>query len=230
MNSLPPFTIIDTAGQWTPVINRQFNTTRRAQIGRQLLSQFSQAGQVAFIYPVINSYLVQMMGDELSVNGAIAGCYYLLNKLKANQVSFYTSGINTPINGSLKNSLVSVQFPASIIISATPDQVILTGIKYQFLNSTKPTLEKARQYCGQDPAAGFILSPTPGSIIPIVYVKATDTLTHETACGSASLAYFLKTKKGTIIQPSGKTITVKPTPNGYQITTSSKIIVKRLLK
>ncbi|MEK7092781.1 MAG: hypothetical protein AAB907_04100, partial [Patescibacteria group bacterium] len=45
-------------------------------------------------------------------------------------------------------------------------------------------------------------------IFPIVFVKQTDSLFEESACGSGSIAFSILTKKTNITQPTGKRIIV----------------------
>jgi len=194
------YTLIDTAGQLTAVIDEPINIADQAIIGQKLLSQYPTMGQVAFVNPSI-----RMMGGELSINGTIAAQYYL-NKYR-------------------KPVLMTVKFEKSIVTQILNDEVIFSGIKYKLIN-TNVYKNTARQYCGTDVACGFIIEKNPGEIIPIVYVKSTDTLITETACGSASLAYYLLTGISRVVQPSSQTISIEETYDNYQISLIAKVVRK----
>jgi hypothetical protein len=209
---IPKCTIIDTAGQWTPIIYGIYSPHEMANIGQQLLGKYSLAGQVAFIDNRKKIPVASMMGNELSINGAIAAGYVL-------QQPFTTRDIV------ISPTQTATNFPSSIIQSVTSKQVILTGIKYKLISKPgEVTLDKARRYCGDDLAAGYIIEKSPGEIIPIVYVKATGTLITETACGSASLSYYLLTGNKNVIQPSGKVINIYQNDDKLSISTTLKEI------
>lgn len=182
------YTIINTAGQWTPVLEDNFNPKEKVKISCELMSQLPLAGQVAFTDQADYIPTTSMMGDELSINGTLASCYYIATQKKLSYVKFKTSSIKQVLAGKVTSNTTSVLFPKSIVISVSKSEVILSGIKYQ-LTCTPPNLSQAKIYCGQNPAAGFILYNN-NRIIPYVYVRATNTLIQESACGSASLLLF----------------------------------------
>jgi hypothetical protein len=195
---LPNYTLIDTAGQLTAVIDKSTKFIDQSIIGQQLLRQYPTMGQVAFVTPTI-----RMMGGELSINGTIAAQYFLKKYSKP--------------------MLMRVDFPKSIVKQVLKNEVIFSGIKYKLANDTI-TKTIARNYCGNDKACGFIFEKNSGEIVPTVYVKATDTLITETACGSASLAYSLLTSETAVVQPSGQTIYIKRFSDKLQVSTICKEI------
>lgn len=193
------YTLIDTAGQLTAIIDQPTPIDQQPILGQRLLRQSPSMGQVAFTKPKL-----RMMGGEFSINGTIAAKYFLKK---------YTLP-----------KRMSVAFPNTIIKQVRFDEVIFPGIKYKLFNNQQVNTFIASAYCGKDQACGFIFEEKPGEIIPIVYVKATNTLNTETACGSASLAYSILKNINTVTQPSKKTISIKKTRNQLIVTTVVKLV------
>ncbi len=73
------------------------------------------------------------------------------------------------------------------------------------------------------PAAGLIYYQN-NRIQPVIYVKATDSLVWESACGSGSLAFALLSKNQVVLQTSGQTIRFNFGQKEVTITTTVKEI------
>jgi histidine racemase len=201
--NIPKYSIVDTAGQWTPIIEGVYSDSDKSLIGRVLLQTYPLAGQVAFIAAKKKLPCAVMMGNELSINGTIAVATY------ASSNKLYASGVKEVLKAVFSNQQTTVTFPLSLVKSISGTVVQLTGIKYKLMKSAeKMDKDQLRRFCGSYPAAGVIYEKGPGVIIPIVYVKATNTLLEETACGSASIAYSILSGKEMVIQPSRQAIRI----------------------
>lgn len=207
------YKLIDTAGQYTPVFSGfSGDVPERLLISKKLLEKYNPlVGQVAFI----KNNQVQMMGNELSINGSIAAGFVLSKNLNQKLVKFKTSGLIKPATVRFNCLTTSIMLPKSIIKSVSNNLVTLQGIKYlvklglpKKLTTSKKQKKLLRKLTQNCPAGGIVYYQN-NQIKLLVYVKSTNTFIWETACGSGSLAYYLVTKQTNIIQPSGKTINIE---------------------
>ena len=141
------------------------------------------------------------MGNELCINGILAFTSTLQKSGK-----LYTSGIARPIeyqNANLTciNLQINYSRPETNIIN-------LEGIGFYISNTqVVPNLEKfAKKY--NQPAFGFIYYKN-SQIFPTIFVKETNSLISESACGSGSIAFNIFSGLNKIVQPTGEIITVE---------------------
>lgn len=218
------YTLIDTAGQLTAIIDQPITKRKRIKFSQNLLKRYPSMGQVAFINNDVVP-LIAMMGNELSINGSIAGAYWVMRQKERSTLTFKTSGLNEVLNAQYKANICTVKYPNSVVKAIQNEEVVLSGIKYRFIKSKNEiSIESANSYCANDLAAGYVVEIKPGEIIPVVYVRDTNTLITETACGSASLAYSLLTGFKNITQPSGSVITIRRSSGTLSISTECKEI------
>lgn len=194
------YKLVDTAGQITAVV---FGATKRVKqplISKRLMSSNPKIEQVVFI----EKNRIQTMGNELCINGSLAGAYLMDSDV------IEISGLNEPVKFNKQKKFISGRFPLSILQSKTKNIIQLAGIIYIISNNkklaNKAYLEKlADKY--NAPASGIIIY-NQNKIIPIIYVRETNSLVWENACGSGSLAYSLFSKYSIIKQPSGSNIEI----------------------
>lgn len=208
MKQYIPYTLVDTAGQTTAVIDVQVSRDQQPIVAKPLMAKIQNIGQVCFIEKENGLYRLQMMGNELSVNGTLAGGNYLLNKLKERSLNVTTSGLKDIIRIT-KNT---VSFPKSIVVSFSKDFLDFGEICYQFYPEKEQKLDIKlknilKKLTLNRPAAGVVYYKG-NQIRPIIYVKPTNTFVWETCCGSASIAYSIITEKKVIKQLSGEKIKV----------------------
>ena len=209
MKNTLPYTLIDTAGQTTAVIDVPVPRSKQPTIAQPFMKSVKNIGQVCFIEKENGTYRLQMMGNELSVNGSLAGAFYLSNKLKSDKYEINLSGLQKTAFYFNKN----IKFP-NLIIHKTKDVVELDGIIYKLIPgfvapkvtaSQKRILQKlAIKY----PASGIVYFER-NQIQPLLFVKATNTYVWETCCGSASIAYTAISNQKVIVQPSGEKVVIK---------------------
>jgi len=215
-NETIQYRLVDTAGQITAVVISAINSKKYANVSRALMSENPNVEQVVFL----TSNSIQTMGGELCINGSLAGVYI------ANNPITNISGINQPISFQKQQSQISIRLPKSILKRRINNIIQLTGIVYIISTNKKYTtkaylIKLAKQF--NSPASGVII-PNNNSIIPIVYVKKTDSLVRENACGSGSLAYALFSGISSILQPSGKRILINKYKECFVIKSSAKLL------
>lgn len=182
---------------------------KEAEIIKRYLG--NEAEQIAFIS---NGKIpkLTMMGGELCINStlALAGCL-------GGKGQLFTSGVAEKVSFLNKRNKTIITLPLKYV---QEEKIILfEGIGYVCKQQkTKPNnkelIKLSEKY--NLPAFGVILYKANKST-PYVYVKTTDSLIAETACGSGSIALSIVTGFKNIIQPSGGIISIKKIGNKFQI-------------
>ncbi|MCL4365993.1 hypothetical protein M1437_02085 [Patescibacteria group bacterium] len=158
-----------------------------------------------------------MMGDELCINSTLS----LASQL-SNSGLLLTSGLTKPVRYKNINDNTSIEL--DLPFKKIENIVLLAGIGFICSNS-EPKVSKrylsrfAEKY--NLPAFGVVFYKE-NKITPYVFVKKTDSLFKETACGSGSIACALITGSENIIQPTGETISVKI--KGTKFTVGAKVV------
>lgn len=185
------------------------------KIIKKYLGQFEQVGFVEQSKTELPKLI--MMGNELCINSTLS----LASQL-SNYGSLITNGITKPIKYENKNRNTYIELDLSF--KKTKNIVLLPGIGF-LCTKNKPKTSKnylsklAEKY--DLPAFGIVFYRK-NKIIPYVYVKGTNSLFEETACGSGSIACSLVTGLEKIIQPTGETISVKT--YGNKFTVGAKVV------
>jgi len=210
------YKLVDTAGQITAVVFSEIKRNNQSSISKDLMNSDSKIEQVVFM----EKNRIQTMGNELCINGSLAGAY-----LSGNSV-IEISGLNEPIEFIKQKRFISAKFPLNILQKKIKNLIQLTGIVYKISNnkrfSSKSYLSRlANKY--QVPASGQIFFDK-NRITPVVYVKETDSLVREKACGSGSLAYSLFSGYTKIKQLSGSLLEIVNTKNSFTIKSSVSIL------
>ena len=217
MNKLDvKYKLVDTAGQITAVVFDGFKKNNLVSISQKLMEEDKRIEQAVFI----TKNKIQTMGNELCINGSLAGAYLLKDsRLKV-------SGIDKAINFTKTKKFISAEFPLNLVVNKKDRLILLQGIVYLITND-KTKVNKiflsnlAQKY--NVPASGIIKFKS-NKIRPIVYVINTNTLVWENACGSGSLAYFLFSGFNKIEQPSGEVIKVNKIKKYFTIKVPVKIV------
>ena len=203
-------TFLIAGGNSTLLVQNCEKNTRK-----QLISQYlGKVEQVGFI----QGNRLEMMGSELCINGTIA----FASQLSEKKGKLFTSGIGTAIKYFNTDAQTTIELP----ITTTLDKniVLLPGIG--FLCETKDiniTKELLLNFCQlyDLPAFGVAIYKD-NQLTPYVYVKKTDSLFKETACGSGSIAICLFTGLQQIRQPTGEYISVRIEENTIAISAQVK--------
>ncbi|MEX0895944.1 MAG: hypothetical protein WDZ94_03315 [Patescibacteria group bacterium] len=220
-------TYIDTAGQITAIFASRVAKTARSSLATTLLKEKS-CEQVAFLDMKSAPPRLEMMGDELCINGTIASAFLISDLLGTNQSDLEIPLLTKTINFTVDRSRVTVQFPlSSLVKDVLENRVILAGISYQIIPGI-PKRQKLTNLQKQilnnlaktNPAAGLIFYEN-NVIKPVIYVKKTNSVIWEQACGSGSLAFSLSTGITQVTQPSKEVITIKATNDTLSISTTA---------
>ncbi len=210
------YKLVDTAGQITAVILSETKREKQPLISKKLMSYNPKIEQAVFI----EKNRIQAMGNELCINGSLAGGY-----LSGNSI-IEISGLNKPVKFAKQNGFILARFPRSLLQSRIRNIIQLTGIVYIISNNkrmaNKIFLKKLASNYGA-PASGIIFYKK-GAIKFLIYVKDTNSLVWENACGSASLAYSLFSNYKKIKQPSGSFIEIKSTKEFFTIKSPVSIL------
>lgn len=227
MKTQSGYTAIDTAGQKTAVIAAKFLRREQPLAAKLIMTVDPIIEQVAFLEKPNGLYRSQMMGNELSVNGSLAGGYLVSKIANKSSISLEISGMNCRVQAIRKAGSISINFPSSIVQKVTARSVYLQGIRYLLKKgfpASQLTNPKRRRelikFCGQAPAAGIIFYEK-DKIVPLVYVRSTNSLVWENACGSGSLAFYLRTGISKVRQLNNQIITI--TKNSDKLTISSPV-------
>lgn len=171
--------------------------------------------QVGYLSDELRPPIFTMMGNELSVNGLLAAAKDLR----------FANGSIVGVGGLAVNfrdtpGQTSITLPLKHDIEKRGNETVITfGAIGYIVSATELTKENLRKRMQEEcearklPAFGYIWSYL-NLIRPYVYVKETDSLVAETACGSGSVAAYIAAAMGglrapsDVVQPSGEAITV----------------------
>ena len=215
---------IDTAGQITAVVIDEVKRAEQPKFASEILKA-EICEQVAFIESGVIPRL-QMMGNELNINGTLAGAFVLSQLSEKIVISLVPSGLESPVVATYKKGKILVELPRSIIVLIQDNRVVFKGIMYtlergipkqKVLNQSQ--LLKLKSTSKMISAAGFIFYEA-DEICPVVYVQETNSVVWESACGSGSLAFSLLKNVQKVKQPSEKVIQIQTTGDTLTITTS----------
>ena len=180
---------------------------------KQIINKYlgKEAEQIGF---VTNGKIpkLEMMGNELCINSTLALVSYL-----GKEGELLVSGVNGKIKYKNSANKTSILLPLKLI--QNDNIVLFEGIGFICEESKKPTNKErlsalAKKY--NLPAFGLIIYNGNEST-PLVYVRETNSLTAETACGSGSIALNIVTGFKNIIQPSGGIIAVTKKGNKFRV-------------
>lgn len=166
-------------------------------------------------------YRLGMMGGEFCINALRSLAMWVSERHGEESVRLESSGTDDVVNCWVQDKRVAICLSKKPFrkekITEKSTLVFLEGIahlveqdfrfeseakmKENFLKEILPSIsEQTKNY----EAVGYIGLGTGGDISPLVYVKPTDSLIYETACGSGTLAAFLVLRKSeaSFIQPS----------------------------
>jgi hypothetical protein len=210
------YKLVDTAGQITAVVFNVQNRKEYPPVSNYLMGFDSRIEQVVFV----EKGRIQTMGNELCINGSLAGAFLL------KQSKFNISGISPSVVFVQKDGEISIKIPINILQIKDTNIIKLTGIVYKISNNkrvgNKAYLKRlANKY--SVPASGMIFYEQ-NRIQPLVYVKKTDSLVWENACGSGSLSYFIYSGINEVVQPSNKTIEIYKIGKYFTIKLQAKIV------
>jgi|GEM_PF-22783 len=211
---------IVAGGNLTALVDQQLDQ-KNNKLTQKLLLEVEQVGYVSYKEEIPK---LTMMGNELSVNGTIAFASTL-----GDEGELLTSGLgNSRVLYSNQKNKTTIQLPISPQIIDN-NIVLLKGIGYLIQKksasfSSRKFRNQAKIYCKKLGLPAFgVIEYVKNQIYPIVYVKKTNSLVKETACGSGSIVFSKYSGYSEIIQPSGEKISVIIDQANNSITVSAKV-------
>ena len=229
------FIIINPLGNITALVKNAVSKNRRVAIANKIMNKFPKIEQAGFI----QDNKLEMMGGELSINATLAFGYYLSQKSKSQTLKLKTSGVSSLVKfQKTEDNYSSVLIKIPNIKKSKIDGfdfVDLKGIAYFVIDESfakkdyLSTFREIKRKFGKKikQKAWGVVFYNKNSIRPIVYVKDTNSIVSENACGSGSLAFYLIKGKEKIIQPSGKIIRIKRRNSQFLIKGQVKIISEK---
>jgi len=175
---------------------------KRREISINLLEKVEQVGFIS----TNNFPELQMMGNELCINGTLA-----LASTLGKEGKMKTSGVRQKIFFLNDEEKTTIQIPLKF--KKVDNIILFEGIGFILFDSKEKTDVKkklALNLCDRYnlPAFGVIIYEN-NRITPYIYVKEVDSFVKETACGSGSIAFSILTDRNEVIQPTGEKIWVE---------------------
>lgn len=203
------------AGGNTTLLVERCPVKDRVEFSQQTIES-EVAEQVGFVSVKKGVPTLEMMGDELCVNGTIAYAYKLGGSgiLRASAIDGDVAYRNTPEG-------TEITFPLQF--QREDDVILFDGIGYLCTKDRNGLVESklwelSKRY--ERPAFGMAIYDTAETrprLEPIVYVDKLRSCVIETACGSGSIALNIVTGTREIRQRTGQIISVGRTDNGFTV-------------
>ena len=174
------------------------------QKNQYIKKYLGEVEQIGFVENSNGITILKMMGDELCINATLA----LASQLGSQNI-LLTSGINKLIN--IQNDQETTFLKIPLTFKRISNKVLFEGIGFICTDrSIIPTKKMLVTLADKNskPAFGLIRYQK-NKIRPYVYVKRTNSLVEETACGSGSIACSIVTGYSEIIHPTGQSILVR---------------------
>ncbi len=172
---------------------------------KQLVKKYlGEVEQIGFVEKSNGITSLKMMGNELCINATLA----LVSQL-GNRGKLKTSGLDQEIKFKNINGVSYLEFP--LPFNKKDNVILFPGIGFICSNTAVNLNKKKLSSLAKKfslPAFGLILYQE-NKIKPYIYVKETDSLVEETACGSGSIACSIVTGYSKIIHPTGQSILVR---------------------
>lgn len=189
--------------------------SKKMKVSIRLLSKVEQVG---FIKDK-PKYSLGMMGDELCINATLAAGFAFGGEGRisiSGRIACYKVGKNE----------VELSLPLSY--RREKNLVIFEDIGYKLVGGNQAIDKKyMKNLCFKYKLPAFgLVKFSDGSINPFVYVKQTDSLVNETACGSGSIALSILSGRQKIIQPTGEFIRISRSNNKFIVRAKVKEINK----
>lgn len=187
----------------------------RFQVVKEYLGKVEQIGFVDYTNGIPK---LTMMGNELCINGIIAFASTLSRSGK-----MYASGLSEPFEYKNRGSFTSIDI--NLPFKKIQNIILFPGIGFIYLKRKKRNIKSYLQnLCKKNalPAFGLVYLEE-NKITPYVFVKETNSLFQETACGSASITISLLEGLKNVIQPTGKIIRILRNRNRF--TVGAKVVM-----
>lgn len=174
---------------------------------------------------------LQMMGGEFCINAARCAALWNKNATGDNEFEFESSGTDSVVSTTVAEwASIEINMDAERWDISDYSVVGFDGITHFVLFGAQLSqddirrrldtiLEDPKYEVGDCPAVGLIIVDQRRTILPLIYVRDTNTFIFETACGSGTIAALIAEDKMMEVyrQPSGSLYVVERTPNGFNL-------------
>ncbi len=209
------YQLISPSGNLTAIINGQYSASEKRCINQKIFATNKLVEQIGYIFQKDLKNYFEMMGNEFSGNGCRAATLAFLNN-NPGKISFFASGINKIIIGKINNGNATVTIPSQKVNFIKISNTIYSTVIFNTLmiisaNNIKDKSKIIEKYSDKYNAIGFMSYQKQGNQIklnPWFWVKETNSLINETACGSGSIVVAKLLTKSTIFQPSGQSLKI----------------------
>lgn len=185
---------------------------KRQQRIKVVAENLGKVEQIGFVETTINGMpKLIMMGGELCINALIA-----LASQSEKKGYLLSIGSNKVIKYYNENNLTTIEL--ELLYKRRDNLVLFQGIGFIFNEEIKATRETLKELCLKFTLPAFGCINLKGNkIFPIIYVKGTDSLVEETACGSGSIASSIVTDEQEIVQPTNEIIKIMKKDNLFTV-------------
>lgn len=201
-------------------LDQQINRDNYAKISNILLQKNKDIEQVGFIEKWDKcQYRCQMMGGEFCINAMRSLAFWVNEKFWESTIELESSGTSDTFFVEIEN-WVAIYLKKKYQIKKMGNNLTLVELEWiaHFVQTIKKTEWDKKKFTNlfnkiqikypllfeASPAIGLISVDEFNKIYPLVFVKDTNTLIFESACGSGTLAAFIAKDKtiNCFIQPS----------------------------
>jgi len=224
---------ISAAGGNITIIETDPSCEDLAARGKELLALSKAAEQAGFI----KGASFTMAGGEFCGNGSRAAAM-ILTGFESGKAEYNVSGFLNKVYAEVEKFSdvrfnVSACFKGmcySIAVKPACAIVRLDGITHVVLEGPAPADARSlfpsiiAGYGLDDEAAVGLIYQEEETITPLVYVKEINTVYEETACGSGSIAAYLVSGVGRVIQPTGQPISVDKKEDTFIVSSEIEVL------
>ncbi len=214
-------------GNTTALVQDIYPRAEHAGLSKAIMTHDTQIEQVGFIEPAKNpaaAFRLSMMGDEFCGNASRSAAYLWNRQTGARSFALEVPMTTELIACTVSDAETGITLPGDFVqaVHDVPEgrKVDLPGIAHIIvMECPTPTREEAERRLApylEETAIGciFVTKKEDGwHIEPYVWVKDTQTLIHESACGSGTIAVAVALDSDhktpvSVVQPSGERFTV----------------------
>lgn len=246
------FLVTAAGGNGTAIQVRDTSLTRSdyETSGRALSLKYEDKGAEQAGFLILDDLHFEMAGGEFCGNATRAAALLLSLQADLQKLEFTTSGFDDIVYGTVNPRSKSRYFVSctfngmqttmtKIVLSDGRDAIIvdLGGIVHVLLEEAFPSGSEhytvihrsINRECnlGSYDAVGVIWYEQTGADVimhPVVWVRAIDTFYYETSCGSGAIAVSAVTGLQSIVQPTGKPISVRITTDAIVLEGEMEIV------
>lgn len=223
----------------TALVIGALSTSAYVEVANKIILDNPKVEQVGFVVRSTRKacdFHLEMMGGEFCVNAARSAALLCSERTGKKDISFTISGLDSVARATISGSRVHLFLLGTLFRNSKRIEegwlIDLDGSRFIITEDEKNILSPKEIITKYDdcvaPAVGLIhVLPTGDknyTINPWIYVRKTDTLIHESACGSGSIVACIAKSENinpesifSVSQPSGSSYKISLENNGNEI-------------